>query len=72
MTDEEPELTPIESIERDLAWRGPRGNPLGHILLERAKAEELLADIKKLKLENSRLKSENADMREELDNGQRD
>ena len=32
-------------IAADLAWRGPGGRPLGHILLTRAEAELILAAL---------------------------
>jgi len=33
--------TSLRSIINQLAWRGPTGRMMGHIVLERAEAEEL-------------------------------
>ena len=38
----------IAKIATDLAWRGPGGRPLGHILLTRAEAETILAALGRL------------------------
>jgi hypothetical protein len=33
----------LAEIEEQLAWRGPSGKPLGHVVIERAKMERFLA-----------------------------
>ena len=38
----------LAKIAADLAWRGPGGRPLGHILLTRAEAELILAALGRL------------------------
>ena len=42
-------MTGIEKIIDDLAWRGPNGKLAGHVMLEREQAEELLAEIERLR-----------------------
>jgi hypothetical protein len=39
-----------EKLAADLAWRGPGGRPLGHILLTRAEAELILAALGRLQM----------------------
>jgi hypothetical protein len=42
-------MTGIEKIIDDLAWRGPNGRLAGHVMLVREQAEELLAEIERLR-----------------------
>lgn len=35
----------IEKLRADLLWRGPAGKTLGHVVLERSIAEEVLAAL---------------------------
>jgi hypothetical protein len=42
-------MTGIEKIIDDLAWRGPNGRLMGHVVLTRAQAEEVLAEIEQLR-----------------------
>lgn len=35
----------LDTIYRDLEWRGPQGRALGHIALERADAQDLLNHV---------------------------
>lgn len=40
-----PASDPIRRIEDQLAWRGPSGRPMGHIVLQRSEAERLLDKV---------------------------
>jgi hypothetical protein len=35
----------VAEIKKQLAWRGPGGRPMGHVVLDRASAEILIAQI---------------------------
>jgi len=39
----------VEKIVSDLEWRGPNGKTMGHVVLTREQAEDLLKEIGQLR-----------------------
>jgi hypothetical protein len=57
----------LSGIKTDLAWRGPNGRGLGHIVLPREHAEYLHAWALKLVLAKDNLEAELDDLRKKSD-----